>query len=174
MLLFLFVSKSYTFFIHPPLSVKLLVRLRRSFIHFCKHKFRHNFYHTLDPLCSCNVEPEIFSVEPETSNYLLCSHNVSSARSAVMNYLNLINPSISQRKLPLQIYFYMVIKWKVHCMIAKICRVLLNIYLQQKDLLNHSSKIHIYCTIYVKQFFYISCIFTTRCMWCANEIYYSA
>ena len=81
---------SSLFFIHHPVSAKLLVRLRRGFSHLCEHKFRHNFHDTLNPLCSCSLEPET------TSHYLLRCHNFSSARLALINDLNLIGPTISQ------------------------------------------------------------------------------
>ena len=52
---------SLLFSIHHPVSVKLFVRLRLGFSHLRKHKFRHNFHNTLNPLCSCNLEPETTS-----------------------------------------------------------------------------------------------------------------
>ena len=99
------------FSIHHPVGVQLLVRLRLGFSHLREHKFRHNFHDTLNPLCSCSLEPET------TSLYLLCCHNFSSARLALMNDLNLIDST----------YFYKVIQRKVHQKIANFCRVLSNI-----------------------------------------------
>ena len=61
-----------------------------SVFHLRNHKFKHNFLVTLNPLCYCGLDPET------TSHYLLCCNNFSSARSALMNDLNLIDPSISQ------------------------------------------------------------------------------
>ena len=81
---------SRLFSIHHPVGVKLLVRLRPGFSQLREHKFRHNFHDTLNPLCSCSPEPET------TSQYLFCRHNFSSTRSALINDLNLIDPSISQ------------------------------------------------------------------------------
>ena len=81
---------STLFSIHHRVGVKLLARLRLSFSHLREHEFSYNFHDTLNPLCSCSLEPET------TSHYLLCRHNFSSARSALMNDLNLIDPSISQ------------------------------------------------------------------------------
>ena len=78
------------FSIHHPVVVKLLVRLKLGFSHLRKHKFRHNFHDTLNPLCCCSLEPDT------PSHYLLCCHNFSSARLALMNDLNLIDPTISQ------------------------------------------------------------------------------
>ena len=45
---------------------------------------------TLNPLCSCSLEPEA------TSHYLLCCHIFSSPHLAHMNDLYLIGPSISR------------------------------------------------------------------------------
>ena len=49
---------STPFFIHHPVGVKLLVRLRVGFSHLRGHKFRQNFHYTLISLCSCSFEPE--------------------------------------------------------------------------------------------------------------------
>ena len=81
---------SLLFSIHHPAGVKLLVRLRLGFSYLREHKFRHNFHDILNPLCSCSLEPKT------TSHYLLCCHNLSSARLALMSNLNLIDPTISQ------------------------------------------------------------------------------
>ena len=81
---------SSLFSIHHPVGVKLLVRLRLGFSHLREHKFRHNFHDTLNPLCPCSLEPET------TSHYLLHCHNFSSSCFALMNDLNLIDPTISQ------------------------------------------------------------------------------
>ena len=76
--------------IHYLVCVKLLVRLILGFSHLREHKFRHNFHDTLNPLCSCSLEPET------TSHYLLYCRNFSSARLALMNDLNLIDSTIFQ------------------------------------------------------------------------------
>ena len=79
-----------TVFYLPPCCLKLLVGLRLGFSHLHERKFRYNFNDTLNPLCYCSLQPETASC------YLLCYHNFSSARSALMNDLNLIDPTISQ------------------------------------------------------------------------------
>ena len=81
---------SSLFSIHHPVGVKLLVRLKLGFSHLHEHKFRYNFHDTLNPLCPCRLKPET------TSHYLLHCHNFSSSRLALMNDLNLIDPTISQ------------------------------------------------------------------------------
>ena len=81
---------SSLFSIHHAVVVKLLIRLRLGFSHLRENKFRHNFHNTLNPLCSCSLEPET------TSHYLLRCHKFSSSRLALMNDLNPIDPTISQ------------------------------------------------------------------------------
>ena len=81
---------SSLFPIEHPVGVKLLVRLRLGFSLLREHKFRRNFHDTLNPLCSCSLEPET------TSHYLLRCHNFSSSCLALMNDLNLIDLTISQ------------------------------------------------------------------------------
>ena len=90
-LLLFFIKPTWSslFSIHHPVDVKLFVRLRLGFSHLGEHKFRHNFHDTLNPLCSCSLEPGT------TSHYLLCCHNFSSTHVALMNDLNLIDPTIS-------------------------------------------------------------------------------
>ena len=46
-------------------------------------------------------------------------------------------------------YFYTMIQKKVHQRIAKLSRVLSNIYLQQNNLMNHSSNDHTYMHAYI-------------------------
>ena len=81
---------SSLFSIHHPVCVKLLVRLRLGFSHLLEYKFKHNFHDTLNPLCSCSLQPEL------TSHYLLCCHDFFSARLVLMNDLNLIDSTISE------------------------------------------------------------------------------
>ena len=44
--------------INDPVGLKLLTRLRVNLSHLNEHKFRHNFQDSLNPLCSCSLEPE--------------------------------------------------------------------------------------------------------------------
>ena len=46
------------FNIHNPLRIKYLTRLRIGFSHLKKHKFRHNFRDSGDPMCSCDSGTE--------------------------------------------------------------------------------------------------------------------
>ena len=134
-LLLSFIKSTCSLFsIHHPVGFKLLFRLGLGFNHL--HKFRHNFHDTLNPLCFCSLQFE------NVSHLYLSYHNFSSACLDIMNDLNLIDATTSQIKLLLQTNFYMVIQRKVHKRISKLCRALSNIYLQQNDLMNHSSKDH--------------------------------
>ena len=78
------------FSIHHPVGVNFLVRLKLDFSHLRQHKFRHYFHGTLIPLCFCSLEPETIS------HYLLCCHEFSSTPLALMNDLNVIDPTISR------------------------------------------------------------------------------
>ena len=78
-----------TYGIYDPLGVNLLNRLRLGFSHLRKHKFRHNFADTLNPLCSCTLEIE------DTEHYFLRYQNNISFRTTLMNDLNNINTSIA-------------------------------------------------------------------------------
>ena len=119
---------STLFFIQHRVGVKLSVRLRLGFSNLREHKFRLSFNDTLNPLSFCSLKPET------TSHYLLRWRNFSSARSALMNDFNLIEPSISQLNEPLnQIYFYKVIQRKEHHKIATFCKVLSNISKKRFD-----------------------------------------
>ena len=46
------------FAVHDISGLKLLTRLRMNFNHLNKHKFRHNFNDTINPMCPCGKEPE--------------------------------------------------------------------------------------------------------------------
>ena len=78
-----------TYGIYDPLGVNLLNRLRLGFSHLRKHKFRHNFADTLNPLCSCTLEIE------DTEHYFLRYQNNILFRTTLMNDLNNINTSIA-------------------------------------------------------------------------------
>ena len=81
-------SENSLFNIHRPNGVKLLTRLRLGFSHLREHKFRHNFEDTLNPLCSCSIEPET------TSHYFLHCHNYDAIRATLINELNPINNTL--------------------------------------------------------------------------------
>ena len=122
---------SSVFSIHHPVGIKLLARLRLGVSHLHEHKFRHNFYDTLNPSCSCSIEAET------TLHYLLCAHNFSSARLALINDLNLIDPTISQlNETALANILLYGDSRKSKSENSKICRVQSNTYFHQKVLMN--------------------------------------
>ena len=61
---------------HNPVGVKSLIRLKLGFSYLHEGKFRHNFYDTMNPLCSCSLEPETISFD------LLCCLKFSSSHLA--------------------------------------------------------------------------------------------
>ena len=58
LLKFICPSGSSIFNCHNPRGVKLLTRLRLGLSHLHKHKFKHDFQDSLNPICSCgnNIE----------------------------------------------------------------------------------------------------------------------
>ena len=75
--------------IDDPQGLKLLSRLRLGFSHMREHKFRHNFQNTLNPMCSCSLEPE------NNSDFLLRCQNYGNLRDTLMSELEAIDSSIS-------------------------------------------------------------------------------
>ena len=69
-------------------GLKLLSRLRLKLSHLNERKFRHNFRDTINPLCSC-------SLEPETTNHLLlhCSFHAIH-RKTLFDSVHTIDESI--------------------------------------------------------------------------------
>ena len=67
-----------------------LNRLRVHFIHLNKHKFRHNFRATIDPMCSCGLEPET------TLHYLLRCNLYSDFRTELVNDICALNPTLKK------------------------------------------------------------------------------
>ena len=57
------------FKIHDLFGIKFLTRLRLGLSHVNEHRFRHNFWDCLNPLCSCSLE-----VESTTHFFLHCHH----------------------------------------------------------------------------------------------------
>ena len=54
--------------INDSVGIKLPTRLRLSFSHLHKNKFRHNFKDTLNSFCSCSTE------SGTTTHFFLCCH----------------------------------------------------------------------------------------------------
>ena len=53
-----------------------------------EHKFRHNFRATIDPMCSCGLEPET------TLHYLLRCNLYSDLRTELLNDICALNPTL--------------------------------------------------------------------------------
>ena len=76
------------FDIHDTNGIKLLTRLRLKFSHLNEHKFRHNFNHMVDSMCTCGLEPEA------TLHYLLRCNIYSTQRQELLNNVCVLNPSL--------------------------------------------------------------------------------
>ena len=79
--------------IYDLLRIKLLHRLRLEFSDLRKHKFRHNFADTMNPLCSCYLETD------STESYITRCHNYATCRTILMNELNCINSKFNTLEL---------------------------------------------------------------------------
>ena len=69
-------------------GMKLLTRLRVDLSHIRKHKFRHNFQDTINPLCSCSLEIE------STSHFFLRHQNFIATSTNLTNELRKLDSSI--------------------------------------------------------------------------------
>ena len=78
------------FKIHDINGIKLLNRLRLYFSHLNEHKLRHNFRATIDPMCSCGLEPET------TLHYLLRCNLYSDIRTELLNDICPLNPTLKK------------------------------------------------------------------------------
>ena len=78
------------FKIHDINGIRLLNRLRLHFSHLNEHKFWHNFRATIDPMCSCNLEPET------TLHYLLGCNFSSDLRTELLNDICALNPTLKK------------------------------------------------------------------------------
>ena len=63
-------------------------RLRLNFSHLNEHKFRHNFDDTVDPMCTCGLEPET------TLHYLLRCNLYSTQRQELLNNVCFLIPTL--------------------------------------------------------------------------------
>jgi hypothetical protein len=75
--------------IHNFIGLKFLTRLRLGLSHLREHKFRHEFLDTLNPLCSCYIEPET------TTHYLLRCHFFSAHRKVLFDALHDIDQNMT-------------------------------------------------------------------------------
>ena len=73
---------------HDTNEIRLLIRLRLNFSHLNEHRFWHNFNDTVDPMCTCDCEPE-------TTLYQLLRCNLySTQRLKLFNNVCILNPSL--------------------------------------------------------------------------------
>ena len=82
-------SPAHVFDVTDYSGLKLLTRLRLNLSHLNDHKFRHNFRDTLNPLCTCSLEPETLI------HFLLhCPHH-STPRKTLLDSIYAVDRSIS-------------------------------------------------------------------------------
>lgn len=74
--------------INDSVGIKLPTRLRLSFSHLHKNKFRHNFKDTLNSFCSCSTE------SGTTTHFFLCCHFQNQNEAIHTNNLENIDQSI--------------------------------------------------------------------------------
>ena len=85
---FIWPSASKVYNINDAIGIKVITRLRLDFSHLCEHKFEHNFWGTLNLLCSCSIEVEF------TSHYFLCCHFFDALWATLMNNLRNIDSDL--------------------------------------------------------------------------------
>ena len=78
------------FSIYNPLGVKCLTRLRLQFSHLNKHKFRHGFSDTINPMCACGTEIET------TEHFFLRCHFYSTQRLELFENLNKVGFNLNE------------------------------------------------------------------------------
>ena len=88
------------FKIHDTNGIKLLNRLRLHFSHLYEHEFRHNFRATIDPTCSCGLEPET------RLHYLLRCNLYFDLRTELLNDICALNPTL--KNLSREYSFYLI------------------------------------------------------------------
>ena len=82
-------QRKEVFNVSDPIGLKFLTRLRLNFSHLNEHKFNHNFNDTINPLCSCSLDPE------STTHYLLHCLLFSTQRKILLDSLHNIDETIS-------------------------------------------------------------------------------
>ena len=85
---FIHPSGSSVFKCHNPKGIKLLTRLRLGLSHLRKHKFKHGFLDSLNPICSCDQ-----NIETSTHFLFHCS-NCSNERLTFLNIIRNIDSNI--------------------------------------------------------------------------------
>ena len=78
------------YYVHDPIGVKLLSRLRLQFTHLNEYKFIHGFNDTVNPMCPCGTDVET------TEYFLLRCHYFSTQRSELLDHLYRLDLSFSE------------------------------------------------------------------------------
>ena len=78
---FIRLNASKVYKINNTNDIKLITRLRLSFSHLRKQKFKQNFKETLNPFCSCSIKGK------STSHYSLYCYFFNALRDTHMNNL---------------------------------------------------------------------------------------
>ena len=60
---FIRLSPNSVYNCHNTKGLKSITRLRLGLSHFRKHKFKHSFQDTINPLCSCRLDIESIDIE---------------------------------------------------------------------------------------------------------------
>ena len=90
LLAFIRPTAAQVFNVSDHYGLKLLTRLRLHLSHLNEHKFQHNFRDTINPLCSCSLEPET------TTHFLLhCPHHNEHRQTLLDNLYNIDNSIIN-------------------------------------------------------------------------------
>ena len=84
-------SENPIFNCHNPSRIKLITRLKLGLSHLGKHKFRHDFQETLNPICSCGQNIET------TTHYLLHCSNYLNGRMKLLTNLQNVEENILDR-----------------------------------------------------------------------------
>ena len=88
LLKFIRLSGSSVFNCHNPRGIELLTRLRLSLRYSRKHKLKHGFQDSLNPICSCGNDIET------SAHFLLHSPHYSNERSTFLNTIRNTNRNI--------------------------------------------------------------------------------
>ena len=88
MLKFVRPTPNSLFNVSDSLGIKLVSRLRLGLSHLRQPKFNHNFWDTINPLCSCSLESE------STTRFFLCCLNFMVLCKCLMKKLSKIDSCI--------------------------------------------------------------------------------
>ena len=81
------------FDIYNPYGIKLLTRLHLDLSHLNKHKFKHGFKNTINPICICGGD-----VESINHFFLHCPESCEARQTIFGNIQSIDKMSLSQKK----------------------------------------------------------------------------